>query len=59
MLQVLFSTFSAAQKVTERTLSEDTSVLEVTSFSSSPYVLPGQTPTALKDLTVHVLEVTI
>ena len=59
MPQVLFDSFSVQQKVVERTLSEETSMLDASSFSSSPYVLPGQTPTELKDFIVRVAEVTI
>ena len=52
----VLSAFSAQRKYTERTVSDDTAVLDAASISSSPYVLPGETPTALMDLRIHVID---
>lgn len=54
---VIISQFSAGQRVApEKVKSDETALIGAASMSYSPYVLPGMTPTVLKDLRTCLLE---
>lgn len=52
----IFRSISAERKDGQHGLDEDVELISASSVSRSPNVLPGETPTTLKDLQTHVLE---
>jgi len=52
--KTVISLFSAQQKVAREIIGGDNSMCEAISLSASPHVLPGVTPTTIKDMDVTI-----